>query len=142
VDKKNRKTTQTGLEIAVIGMAGRFPGAVNIEEFRENLENGVESVTFYTDDELKAAGIDADLLKNPGYVRSGGGVLDDADCFDASFFGYLPGEAEIMDPQCRVFHECAWEAHWRMPGITRMLITGPSGFMPGPPITPHGKSLF
>ena len=110
MDKKNHKTTQTGLEIAVIGMAGRFPGAVNIEEFRENLENGVESVTFYIDDELKAAGIDADLLKNPGYVRSGGGVLDDADCFDASFFGYLPGEAEIMDPQCRVFHECAWEA--------------------------------
>ena len=88
--EEKRENTQTGLEIAVIGMAGRFPGAANIEEFRENLENGVESVTFYSDDELKAAGIGPDLLENPDYVGSGGGLLDDADCFDASFFGYLP----------------------------------------------------
>jgi polyketide synthase PksJ len=110
MEKNRKKSVQTGLEIAVIGMAGRFPGAGNIEKFWDNLKNGVESVIFYTEDELETAGIGPELLANRNYIRSGGGVLEDANCFDAPFFGYLPGEAEIMDPQSRIFHECAWEA--------------------------------
>lgn len=95
--------------IAIIGMAGRFPGARNINEFWQNLRNGVESVMEFTAEDLKAAGINPDLHSDPMYV-SAGAPLDDAECFDASFFGYQPREAEIMDPQHRVFLECAWAA--------------------------------
>ncbi|MGE5339901.1 MAG: amino acid adenylation domain-containing protein [Candidatus Omnitrophota bacterium] len=105
-----KTTTQTGLEIAVIGMAGRFPGAQNIEQFWHNITNKVESLTFYTDDELSAAGVESELLNRSDYVKGEGGVLEDAEYFDAAFFGYFPTEAEIMDPQIRIFHECAWEA--------------------------------
>jgi amino acid adenylation domain-containing protein len=102
--------SQTGLEIAVIGMAGKFPGACNIEEFWSNLVQGIESLTFYCSEELAAAGVDPELLNNPDYVKTGGGIIDDADCFDSSFFGYIPAEAQLMDPQIKIFHECAWEA--------------------------------
>lgn len=99
----------TGLEIAVIGMAGRFPGASNIYEFWKNLREGVESVSFFSDEELTANGIKTELLQNPNYVKANG-VLQKAAYFDASFFGYVPKEAETMDPQTRVLHEIAWEA--------------------------------
>lgn len=95
--------------VAIIGMAGRFPGARNIDEFWQNLCNGSESVTFFTDQELIAAGVDEELLISPAYVRARA-VLEDADLFDAAFFGLTPREAEILDPQQRVFLECAWEA--------------------------------
>ena len=98
-----------GLNIAIIGMAGRFPGARNIDEFWQNLRDGVESISFFTDQEVEAAGVDPALLQNPHYVKAGG-VLEDVELFDASFFGFNPREAEIMDPQHRVFLECAWEA--------------------------------
>jgi acyl transferase domain-containing protein len=101
---------ETGLEIAVIGMSARLPGAQNIHEFWNNLKNGVESITYFSDEELKAAGVDSRLLENPAYVRSVGGIIKDKDYFDASFFGYTPKEAELMNPQARLFHECAWEA--------------------------------
>ncbi len=103
-------TTETGLEIAVIGMAGRFPGAPDIERFWENLKNGVESIAFYSEAELQDAGVEPDLLNNPNYVRCGGGLLEDNEYFDAAFFGYSPMEADMMDPQMRIFHECAWHA--------------------------------
>ncbi|MCP4397918.1 MAG: SDR family oxidoreductase [bacterium] len=99
---------RTGLEIAVIGMAGVFPGAKDIHAFWENLKNGVESVSFFSDDELLQAGVDPELLHNPNYVKSPGALLEDNARFDASFFGYLPHEAELMDPQIRLFHECTW----------------------------------
>lgn len=99
----------TGLEIAVIGLAGRFPGAGNVEQFWQNLRDGVESISFFTDEELLAAGVNPALLQNPNFVKARG-VLEDAELFDAGFFGYNPREAEIMDPQQRVFLECAWEA--------------------------------
>jgi polyketide synthase PksJ len=99
----------TGLEIAVIGMAGRFPGARNIDEFWHNLENGVESITFFSREELEAAGVSSEMYTNPNYVAAAG-MLPDKDCFDALFFGYTPKEAEVMDPQVRVFQEVAWEA--------------------------------
>ena len=104
------ETEETGLEIAVIGMAGRFPGAGNIDRFWKNLKNGVESITFYSGDELREAGVDPGLLEDPDYVKCGGGILENKEYFDASFFGYNPAEAEVMDPQMRIFHECAYHA--------------------------------
>lgn len=101
--------SRNGLEIAIIGMAGRFPGAKNIEEFWQNLRNGVESITTFTNEELLAGGIDPDLLNDTNYVKAGA-VLEDIELFDAEFFGFNPREAEIIDPQHRLFLECAWEA--------------------------------
>ncbi|HEX4915159.1 MAG TPA: SDR family NAD(P)-dependent oxidoreductase, partial [Vicinamibacterales bacterium] len=100
----------SGVEsIAIIGMAGRFPGAGDIDTFWRNLRNGVESVRFFTDEELADAGISPELIADPNYVRARG-VLDGIELFDAEFFGYTPREAELMDPQHRLFLECAWEA--------------------------------
>ena len=98
-----------GTEIAVVGMAGRFPGAQDIEAYWRNLRDGVESVTFYTDEELRASGVPESLLRHPNYVKSGA-PLDDMDQFDASFFGFGPRDAAIMDPQHRNFLEMSWTA--------------------------------
>ena len=100
---------RSGIEIAVIGMAGRFPGAKNLEQFWQNLCDGVESIKFFTDEELLAKGSDARLLDDPNYVKAEA-VLDDIEMFDASFFGYTPREASLIDPQHRLFLETAWEA--------------------------------
>lgn len=99
----------TGNEIAIIGMVGRFPGAENIVAFWNNLKNGVDSITHFTDEELAAANVEAALYRDPNYVRSYG-MLDNFEAFDASFFGFSPNEAEILDPQHRLFLECAWHA--------------------------------
>ncbi len=99
----------TGLEIAVVGMAGRFPGARSAEELWRNVRDGVESVSFFSDEELLAAGVDPAAVRAAGYVKAGA-VLADIDRFDAEFFGFNPREAELLDPQHRVFLECAWEA--------------------------------
>ncbi len=96
-------------DIAIIGMAGRFPGAADLDAFWENLVNGVESVRDFTEEEVLAAGIDPALARDPHYVKRGG-VLDGVELFDARFFGFYPREAEIMDPQHRVFLEVAWHA--------------------------------
>ena len=99
----------TGLDIAIVGMAGRFPGAKNLDEFWENLCNGVESISFLSDEELKAAGVTTAELSSPNYVRAAP-VLQDIELFDADFFGYSPLEAKAMDPQQRFLLECVWEA--------------------------------
>ncbi|HEY0375497.1 MAG TPA: SDR family oxidoreductase [Pyrinomonadaceae bacterium] len=99
----------SGSEIAIVGMCGRFPGAKSVAEFWENLRDGVESLSVFTDQELRDAGVEPDSLNDPNYVKAGM-VLEDADLFDAAFFGYSPREAEVMDPQHRLFLECAWEA--------------------------------
>jgi acyl transferase domain-containing protein len=96
-------------DIAIIGMSGRFPKSMNLEEFWRNLRDGIEGVTFFTDEELLQEGVDPDLLKDPNYIKAAP-VLEDVDKFDAAFFGYTPREAEIMDPQQRVFLELAWAA--------------------------------
>ncbi|UCH96003.1 MAG: SDR family NAD(P)-dependent oxidoreductase, partial [Candidatus Aminicenantes bacterium] len=101
---------KTGLEIAVIGMAGRFPGAKNINQFWENLKNGIESLSFLTNQDLEDSGLPENLLEDPNYVRTRGGVLENKDYFDASFFDYTPLEAELLNPQTRIFYECSWEA--------------------------------
>lgn len=94
--------------IAIIGMAGRFPDAPNIETFWRNLSEGQESITFFADDELDDF-VPSALRSKKDYIKARG-VLDDADKFDARFFGIAPREAEVMDPQQRVFLEVAWEA--------------------------------
>ena len=99
----------SGIEIAVIGMAGRFPGAKNLEQFWQNLRDGVESIKFFTDEELLAKGCDAALLADPNYVKAEA-VLDDIELFDAPFFDFTAREASLMDPQHRLFLEHAWEA--------------------------------
>ncbi len=95
--------------IAIIGMSGRFPGARTIDELWRNLCGGVESISFFSDEELLEAGVDPELLKLPNYVRARG-ALGDAEYFDAAFFGHSPSVAELMDPQHRLFLECAWTA--------------------------------
>ncbi len=90
--------------VAIIGMAGRFPGAKNIDEFWENLCKGVESVSFFSDEEVLDTGVDPRLLKHPDYVKAWG-VMDDEELFDANFFGIPGREAEAMDPQHRHFLE-------------------------------------
>lgn len=100
----------TGQEVAVIGMAGRFPGASDIDAFWKNLCAGKESISFATDEELLALGVDKDLLTDKTYIKVKGGLLKEWDHFDAAFFGYTPAEAELMDPQTRVFLQCAWNA--------------------------------
>jgi amino acid adenylation domain-containing protein len=102
-------TIQESPVIAIVGMAGRFPGAANIEEFWKNLREGVESISAISDEELAAAGLGADLTNSPNYVKAGA-LLEGIELFDAAFFGYTPREAELMDPQQRVFLEVAWEA--------------------------------
>src|SRR5262245_892829 len=95
--------------IAIVGMAGRFPGARNVAEFWRNLRDGAESIVRYTDAELTAAGVPAALLAQPEYVKAGA-PLADMELFDAGFFGFSPLDASIMDPQHRHFLECCWEA--------------------------------
>jgi acyl transferase domain-containing protein len=99
---------ETGFEIAIVGMSIRFPGASSVGEFWQNVRNGVEAVSFFTDEELLSSGIDPALLNNPNYVKAKG-MIEDVDLFDASFFGLNPRDAEILDPQHRFFLECAWE---------------------------------
>src|ERR1051326_8876800 len=94
--------------IAIIGMAGRFPKAQNLQQFWENLYQGTESISFFSDQELEQAGFSPELVRHPNYVKARG-VLENADLFDAGFFGYSPREAESTDPQIRLFLECAWE---------------------------------
>src|ERR1700733_2909902 len=97
-------------DIAVIGMAGRFPGARNLEQFWQNLKDGVEAISFFSRDDVLATGIiSPELVDDPNFVRAAG-VLDDIESFDAGFFGYSPREAESIDPQQRIFLECCWHA--------------------------------
>ena len=95
--------------VAIVGMACRLPGADTPGAFWRNLCAGVDSVSFFTDQELLAAGVAPALLARPGYVRAGA-ILAGADRFDAGFFGFSPREATLLDPQQRLFLEVAWEA--------------------------------
>ncbi|WP_369211093.1 type I polyketide synthase [Streptomyces flavofungini] len=95
--------------VAIIGMAGRFPGAGDVETLWNNLAQGREGITALTDEDLAEAGVDPASLARADYVRAKG-ALDDADLFDEGFFGFSPREAELLDPQHRVFLECAWHA--------------------------------
>jgi acyl transferase domain-containing protein len=99
----------TGNEIAIVGMAGRFPDARTLAEFWRNLEGGVESIRQLSEEQLRAAGATEEQLADPNYVRAAA-ILDDMEWWDAPFWGFTPLDASIMDPQHRLFLECAWEA--------------------------------
>ncbi|MEH2024336.1 aminotransferase class III-fold pyridoxal phosphate-dependent enzyme [Nostoc sp.] len=94
--------------VAIIGMVGRFPGAGNVDEFWRNLCEGLESTTFFQDEELDPS-IDPNLCKDPSYVKARG-IIPGGETFDAAFFGINPLEAVVMDPQARVFLELVYEA--------------------------------
>lgn len=98
----------TGFEIAVTGLAGRFPAAANISEFWENLKRGVEAVSFFSADELVEKGFSSAAAENPDLVKTYGALLEGVQFFDANFFDYFPTEAEILEPQMRLFHECVY----------------------------------
>ncbi|MEV5176624.1 polyketide synthase, partial [Streptomyces flaveolus] len=99
----------TGMEIAVIGLSCRFPGAPDASRFWENLLAGEESVTRFTRQDLAAQGVPEALLDDPAFVPAHG-VLEDSGRFDAEFFGISPREADLMDPQHRVLLEASWHA--------------------------------
>ncbi|MHC5773995.1 type I polyketide synthase [Nostoc sp.] len=107
--KKGEKPVNNPKGIAIVGMAGRFPGAKNVDEYWQNLCAGRECISFFSDEELLALGVDQALVNNPSYVKAGA-PISDIEMFDASFFGFSPKEAEATDPQQRIFLECAWEA--------------------------------
>jgi amino acid adenylation domain-containing protein len=99
----------SGTEIAIVGMAGRFPGARDVQELWRNLRDGVEAVRFPEPAEFAARGLDPARLADPDWVKAVS-QMEGYDCFDELFFGINPREAELMDPQHRVLLECAWEA--------------------------------
>ncbi|TDC63749.1 SDR family NAD(P)-dependent oxidoreductase [Micromonospora sp. KC207] len=96
-------------DIAIIGMAGRFPGAADVETFWSNIASGTESIRRFSREDLLAAGVTAAEADDPAYVPARP-VLDDVAGFDAAFFRFSPRDATIADPQQRLFLECAWEA--------------------------------
>ncbi|MGJ5893331.1 type I polyketide synthase [Streptomyces niveiscabiei] len=101
--------TVSDSDIAIIGMACRFPGADSVDRFWEVLSEGRETLTRYTDEELTAAGVPADRLADPRYVKAAQTIAG-TDLFDSELFRFTHDEAEILDPQHRVFLECALEA--------------------------------
>ena len=102
-------STYTGFEIAITGMACRFPGAMNWKAYWENLANGVESVHFFSAEELSALGIEPDVAADSNYVAAKVS-LEGKQYFDSFFFNYRPDDAALLNPEHRIFHECAWEA--------------------------------
>jgi phthiocerol/phenolphthiocerol synthesis type-I polyketide synthase E len=101
--------SDTADAIAVIGISGRFPQAADVAEFWERLREGRECIARFSEQDLLDAGVPSELLQHPAYVRANG-MVDDIEMFDASFFGFNPRDAEVLDPQQRMFLECAWEA--------------------------------
>lgn len=96
-------------DIAIVGMAAHLPGATHVRQYWKNLREGVCSVKFFSDEELLAAGVSAETLKDPNYVKAGI-TLDHMADFDGEFFGFSPKESAILDPQHRHFLEVCWEA--------------------------------
>ena len=116
--------------IAIIGMSGRFPGAANVDEFWHNLVRGVDSISTFTDEELAASGADVPALrKDPRFVAARG-IVENAEWFDPAFFGMNAKEAEVTDPQQRLFLEAAWEA-FEDAGYDPEQVHGPVGIYAG-----------
>ncbi|MCK4608415.1 MAG: hypothetical protein KAT71_02955 [Gammaproteobacteria bacterium] len=95
--------------IAIIGMAGKFPGADNLGAFWQNIKKARETISTFSDVELLAAGANLSLIQKSNYIKKRG-ILKNIELFDAKFFGYSPHEAAITDPQRRIFLQLAWEA--------------------------------
>lgn len=107
-DKPTRSVRGAAHDIAIVGMAGKFPEAANIEEFWQNLLDGRDCITHFSEDEIDSS-VDKEIAGRPNYVRARG-LMPDIDAFDAKFFGVRPREAQIMDPQQRIFIETCWHA--------------------------------
>ena len=103
----NIERKRAGQGIAIVSMVCRFPGANNTADLWRNLRDGVESISFFSDEQLAAAGVPASTLRDPKYVKAKP-VTDDVELFDGQFFGLSPKESDILDPQHRLFLECAW----------------------------------
>src|SRR5215467_9354825 len=94
----NSLPAEHNLDVAIVGMAGRFPGARNLEEFWNNLVNGVESISWCSEQEVINSGFPPEIARDPDFVPAAG-RLDDEYMFDSDFFGFAPREAQLMDPQ-------------------------------------------
>ncbi|NEQ63908.1 MAG: beta-ketoacyl synthase, partial [Moorea sp. SIO4A1] len=108
MERQDEQDLTDNLGIAIVAIGGRFPQAEDTNQFWHNLKDGVESISFFSDQELLESGVKTELLNNPNYVKARA-FLSDVDMFDANFFSYSPKEAEEIDPQQRLFLECAWE---------------------------------
>ncbi|MFY7885824.1 MAG: SDR family NAD(P)-dependent oxidoreductase [Dolichospermum sp.] len=106
-ENRTRRHNETH-DIAIIGMAGQFPGAKNLTTFWENLKNGIETISFFSEEELQESGVSSELFNQPNYVRARP-ILEQVEYFDSEFFGYTDREAELLDPQQRLLLECSWE---------------------------------
>jgi len=107
---EDRTNTAAPEGIAIVGMSGRFPGANSVELFWHNLMQGVDSVSTFREDELEYSVVTKDAIEQGQKFIRARGVLDGVDMFDAEFFGMYPKEVQMIDPQHRLFLECAWEA--------------------------------
>ncbi len=96
-------------DIAVVGMAGRFPGADNLDAFWDLIVSGRSALRQFSEDELRRRGVSQDLLKRSDYIHVGA-VIDNVAEFDPRFWGLSEAEATVMDPQQRLFLECCWHA--------------------------------
>ncbi len=116
IDARDRAASRRGdretTDIAVIAMNGRFPGAPNVDQLWENLREGVDAITRHSPDALREAGVPEAELAHPNFVPASM-ILPNIDLFDAKFFDYAPREAQVIDPQQRIFLEIAWEAFER-----------------------------
>jgi acyl transferase domain-containing protein len=108
----SRRVSQRPEPVAIIGMAGRFPGAADIDAFWTLLREGTEAIAVFADDEMRESGMPEQLLRDPNYVGARG-YLDGADMFDSAYFGNSARDAEQLDPQHRVLLECAVETRER-----------------------------
>ena len=129
----------TGLEIAVVGLACRLPGARDPDELWDNLAAGRESVSVFTPEELEESGVPPALRERPEYV-SARGVVEEVDCFDAGLFGYSARDAAVIDPQQRLFLECAWAA-CEDAGLDPERAAGPVGLYAGVSFNTHLRRL-
>ena len=126
--------------IAVVGVGCRFPDAWTPEEFWANIDNGVVSMRPLSDEVLRQSGVDESTLQADDYVKVGA-LLPGAADFAAEFFGYTPREAELIDPQQRVFLEVAWEALERA-GHSASTDRGTVGVFAGAGAGPYTAALF
>jgi acyl transferase domain-containing protein/acyl carrier protein len=136
------QTTKNGpaARVAIVGMAIRCPGATNLAEFWSNLKNGVESISFFSEDELRQAGIPDAILNLPTFIRAGA-PLPGLELFDAEYFNYSAREAEFIDPQQRVFLECAVEA-LETAGVDPARHSGPIGVFAGEGQMQYGYQIL
>lgn len=126
--------------IAIVGQRVRVPGAVDIDQFWNNLANGVESITRLSAEDMRSAGIPDSVIDLPGYVNAAP-ILPDVDRFDAGFFGFSARDASLTDPQHRIFLETAWEA-LEDAGYDPATFQGPIGVFGGCEMSTYLYQLF